>query len=173
MAFDQAVGATIRSWKLVAIFTLISLAAALTGPKIAKPIQSLVDAISGYFAMAVGVRIVRPEFRMTGRMVWNITGFYVYIIGGLALLAFVIPAVWVFNKWALAWTVVLLEGASASEGTRRSWEVTTGRFWRTLGFNIATLLPWYQAILQRDSLWGPSRQGLAGHAPAIESPEPL
>ncbi|WP_432482164.1 glycerophosphoryl diester phosphodiesterase membrane domain-containing protein [Kineococcus esterisolvens] len=47
-------------------------------------------------------------------------------------------AVWLWVKWSMATPVLLLEGLSVRRSLGRSWRLTRGAFWRTLGILLLT-----------------------------------
>jgi len=142
VAFDKAVGGTLRSWRWVLVFTSLSFLAALTVPRWASLLQGLLSSISWYFALAIAMRLVHPDFRMRARMAVRLTftGCAWTFMIFLGLLAFVVPGIWVGVKLSLAPYVVALEDCLVSEGLGRSWKVTDDRFWQTALFNIVVNL---------------------------------
>ncbi|MGD8195559.1 hypothetical protein ACEXQB_013795 [Herbiconiux sp. P18] len=62
------------------------------------------------------------------------TGLAVSIVVVILLsLALVVPAAWVSTKLALVPSVIVLERVGLVQAMRRSWSLTNGNFWRTLG----------------------------------------
>jgi len=95
-----------------------------------------------YSAFAEAVRSVRPDFRMTGRMLLGVIGnsFLAGILTFAAALCFVIPAYWVSIKVSLMpYTYALRNGAP--EALRVSWEMTNGYYWQTLGMYLLVSIP--------------------------------
>jgi hypothetical protein len=50
-----------------------------------------------------------------------------------ALLAFIIPGVWLWVALSLATVAIVVERVGAADGLRRSFELTRGNWWRTFG----------------------------------------
>ena len=70
---------------------------------------------------------------------------FLVVVGvGIAFLfgfvALVWPAVWLSTKWSIAPAAVVMDGVPGEVAMRRSWELTTGRFWRTFLFQLVLLL---------------------------------
>ncbi|TAJ49339.1 MAG: hypothetical protein EPO52_03425 [Herbiconiux sp.] len=55
-------------------------------------------------------------------------------------LAFVVGAFWIGTKLALVPSVIVLERRGVFASMRRSWQLTTGHFWRTLGVLVLVWL---------------------------------
>ena len=70
---------------------------------------------------------------------WQVVGIVVGVVGGLALVA---ASVWVFTRTSLVPSLIVLERLSIRRSVRRSWSLTTGYFWRTLGveFLVAAIV---------------------------------
>jgi len=56
-------------------------------------------------------------------------------IVGIAIAPFL--ALWLFVRFALAGVVVVAEGCKPTDGMRRAWRLTRGRWWRTFGFLLS------------------------------------
>lgn len=95
--------------------------------------------IVGYYLLAASVRTIDPSFRFTV-VRWFATLGWALLAGVLTLLAavaFIIPAFWVAPKLTLAPYVYLLSlGRSTENPVARSWRITTGHYWTTLGLNV-------------------------------------
>jgi len=93
--------------------------------------------VVSYFAIAAAVRTINPAYRMTAGQFFGILG-YSLLAGLLTMLAsfvFVIPAFWVGPKVLLTpYTYAITNGASGS--LEKTWNMTTGYYWPTLGFFI-------------------------------------
>ncbi|WP_432496122.1 glycerophosphoryl diester phosphodiesterase membrane domain-containing protein [Kineococcus auxinigenes] len=63
------------------------------------------------------------------------TGAVLLLVG---LLGWVAIALWLWVKWSMATPVLLLEGLSVRRSLGRSWRLTRGSFWRTLGILLLT-----------------------------------
>jgi len=62
-----------------------------------------------------------------------------YIIVAIVLLfTWIIPplGLWLWVRWSVSWEVLLIEGAGPIESFRRSWNLTRGSWWHTLGVII-------------------------------------
>jgi len=95
-----------------------------------------------YSAFAESIRSLRPDFRMTGRMLLGVIGnsFLAGILTFAAGLCFVIPAYWVGVKVSLMPFAYALRNG-APETLRVSWEMTNGYYWQTLGMYLLVGLP--------------------------------
>jgi hypothetical protein len=57
---------------------------------------------------------------------------------GFVVLVFAIPpAIFLSTRWSLSSQVIVLENVGASDGLKRSWELTKDFFWRVLGTSFA------------------------------------
>jgi len=68
-----------------------------------------------------------------------------YVLGGLALLALILPGIWLFVSWTVAVPALLTEDVRGLEALRRSFRLVRGLWWRTfaiflLGFILAGVL---------------------------------
>lgn len=61
----------------------------------------------------------------------------VSVLTGLAALALLLPAVFVFARLSVAQVVTVVEGVPLDRAIARSWALTRSRVWRTIGFIIA------------------------------------
>jgi hypothetical protein len=70
---------------------------------------------------------------------WQVLGIVIGVLGGLALVA---ASVWVFTRTSLVPSLIVLERLGIPQAVRRSWSLTTGYFWRTLGveFLVAAIV---------------------------------
>jgi hypothetical protein len=70
---------------------------------------------------------------------WQVVGIILGVVGGLALIA---AWVWVFTRTSLVPSLIVLERLSIRRSIGRSWSLTTGYFWRTLGveFLVAAIV---------------------------------
>ena len=93
----------------------------------------------------------RPDWRGSlsfaasrlGALVW--LSLLTAVLGVLALLAFVVPGVWLFVAWAVAVPALLFEGARGRSALGRSFALVRGRWWPTfgalvLGFMLAAVV---------------------------------
>jgi hypothetical protein len=65
-----------------------------------------------------------------------------FVLGvSLAVVALVLPAIWLAVAWSVAIPAMLVEGLGATEALRRSFRLTKDRWWATLGrFLVANIL---------------------------------
>ncbi len=139
-AFDEALYATVSSWPVVLILVVVSAAGAAQG---AGAIALNVCTIPwAYFAGANAVRTISPGYRMTagtvGRLLLaSIISCFAVLFG---LLALVWPGFYFGTKFSVAPAAIALDGVTAEVGLRRSWELTTGRFWRTFVFLVVSTI---------------------------------
>ncbi|MGC1380497.1 MAG: hypothetical protein WA814_05685 [Candidatus Baltobacteraceae bacterium] len=93
-------------------------------------------AIAIFFAIPAVARTVQPEFRMTFIRLLAIIGigFVIGLATELGLFLLIAPGIWIGIKLSqTVWCYLLSEGKSPFE---ESWQITTGHFWETFGFNI-------------------------------------
>lgn len=65
------------------------------------------------------------------------------LVGVLVVLVAIPVTVFLAIRWLYVTPVLAVEGARALDGVRRSWRLTAGRFWPTLGYLLmAALLVW-------------------------------
>lgn len=101
-----------------------------------------------YYSIAAAVRTVNPSYRMT---VGQFFGFFGYqILTGLltfiATIFFIIPGLWIGIKVSLApYIYAITNGEPDAIG--KSWNLTTGYYWHTLGFTVLLALGVFAAIL--------------------------
>ena len=56
-----------------------------------------------------------------------------YVLGSLALLALIIPGIWLFVSWTVALPAMLTEDVRGLDALRRSFRLVRGRWWPTFG----------------------------------------
>jgi hypothetical protein len=139
-AFDRAVRVTLRSWVWIVALMLAVLAFATLGAS-----QRALDVclfVWSFAAAANAMRTIDPTYRLDSSSVARLflVGAGVGIASVFGFVALVWPAVWLGTKWSMAEAAVIADGLPAEVAMRRSWELTTGRFWRTLLFGIVLLL---------------------------------
>jgi hypothetical protein len=108
--------------------------------KLALASPDLLGFLSLFFFYPTVARTARPEFRMTvGRFFATLGLILAYSLVCLAgFVAFVIPGFWIGVKWSLLpWTYLVGEGKNPFS---ESWDLTTGQFWETFGFNLLLVL---------------------------------
>jgi hypothetical protein len=139
-AFDEALYATVGSWPIVLILIVVSAAGAAQGA--GAQALNVCTIPWAYFAGANAVRTITPGYRMTAGTVGRLL--LAYIISGFAvvfgLLALVWPGFYLGTKFSVAPAAIALDGVTAEVGLRRSWELTTGRFWRTFLFLVVSTI---------------------------------
>jgi hypothetical protein len=66
-----------------------------------------------------------------GATLWLTIVFVAGILAGFV--AFIVPGIYLSIAWAVAYPVMLVEGAGGFAALRRSYQLTRGRWWATLG----------------------------------------
>ena len=103
--------------------------------------KAIVDA---YLGSEPDVRTsLRVALRRLPALIW--VSVLTYLLGGLALLALIIPGVWLFVSWTVAVPALLTEDVRGLEALRRSFRLVRGMWWRTfaiflLGYILAGIL---------------------------------
>ncbi|WP_337063166.1 glycerophosphoryl diester phosphodiesterase membrane domain-containing protein [Kineococcus sp. G2] len=87
--------------------------------------------VAGALALVPGVAVLALVDGTAGAA----TGAVLLLAG---LLGWVAVAAWLWVKWSMATPALLLEGLSARRAMGRSWRLTRGAFWRTLGVLLLT-----------------------------------
>ncbi|TFD74093.1 hypothetical protein E3T54_14930 [Cryobacterium sp. Sr8] len=89
--------------------------------------------------LAGGVMVAGVALLVTLGGAWVGLGVALGVLGGLALLAL---GTWLFTKTSLVPSLIVLERLGIRAAARRSWSLTDGYFWRTLGvqFLVATMV---------------------------------
>jgi hypothetical protein len=128
---------------LIVLGTVVGLALAMTGGGKEQMVQGpiaaceIVIVVMSYYAIAAAVRTLNPSYRMTAGQFFGFLG-YSIVAGLLTTLAsffFVIPAFWIGPKVLLTpYTYVITNGAPGA--LPKTWNMTTGYYWPTLGFII-------------------------------------
>lgn len=77
-------------------------------------------------------------FSAWGRMFWTRLLAGLAIIFGLLLL--IVPGVFLLVRFCFAESVAVVEHTSGTDALARSFEITKGRFWQTLGFCLVVAL---------------------------------
>ncbi|MFN2586678.1 MAG: hypothetical protein ABR613_00980 [Actinomycetota bacterium] len=81
----------------------------------------------------------RPEaassLRFAARRVHSLVWISVltFVLGGLALLALIVPGVWLWVSWTVAPAALLVEGTKGMKALRRSFRLVRGRWWPVFG----------------------------------------
>lgn len=83
-------------------------------------------------------------------------------LGAIGLIVFLPVVVFLFTRWSLNSSAIVLEKAGAIDGLKRSWELTKDFFWKVLGTSflggllslLITILPYFfvSAILEMTGL---------------------
>ena len=84
----------------------------------------------------------------TLRRYWGLLAVVVLyaLVALLAVTCILLPlAVWILVRWTVAVPVLLAEGAGPIAALARSWQLTRGSWWRTLGILVVVLLIQYVA----------------------------
>jgi hypothetical protein len=109
----------------------------------------------------IGMAIVLPA------IVVGLCLAFIYPLGIIAILIFMPVVVFLFTRWSLNSSAIVLEALGARDGLYRSWELTKDFFWRVLGTSflaslfalLITLLPAFFVGVAGDML-GISEQAL-------------
>jgi hypothetical protein len=104
--------------------------------------------LSGGIARAMAAdRVGEPTtmdevYRVGGRWMFPVLGTLVVaaLIVTLGFLALIIPGIYASVRLYAAVPAVVVEGAGVGDAIRRSWELTSGRFWHILGVVLLTAL---------------------------------
>ena len=73
-------------------------------------------------------------FRRLHSIIW--VSVLVYVLGGLALLALIIPGIWLFIAWTVAVPALLTEDVKGRRALGRSFRLVRGFWWRTFAIVI-------------------------------------
>jgi hypothetical protein len=168
-AYDRAVIALVRSWRVVAIFLVLDVAIASV-PNIAQTnVESALVFSWAFFAMANAIRSVFDAgYRMTNRTAGEflaaglLIGVTIVAVNIMAIVAFVQPpgnlqawlfatpgivvGIWLYVRWSCG-PVLGAQGIPAIKALDRSWRLTSLAFWPTLGiwavnFIVGSAVPW-------------------------------
>jgi hypothetical protein len=147
--FDKAVGIMVSRWKLLLVITIASVAVGTLDPALGAQIFNFFIIYWNFAAFANAVRLFDPSYKMTAGKVVTLIGINVGV--GLAtllgLLFFIVPGVWLGNKYSLSAIVAVAEDKGMRLATDRSWALTTGAFWPTLGFNVVVWIGYIGVVL--------------------------
>lgn len=129
---------------------------------LAADVCALAAVVVEFYALAAAVRTINPQYRMNVGQFFGIIG-YSLLVGLLTLVAalfLIIPAFWVGVKLLFTpYTYAVTNGERDAMG--KTWNMTTGHYWATLGFYIvAALVAGVAAVLGE----------LLGFAAAIGAP---
>ena len=103
--------------------------------------EELVLMIVSFYSLAAAVRTLNPDYRMTVGRFFGFIGWSIIaaLVTFAAALFFVIPAYWVGPKVSLTPYTYLVTD-NGSEALNRTWRMTTGYYWQTVGtFLLAAL----------------------------------
>jgi len=100
--------------------------------------------LTGWLAL-IGVAVAVAIAVIVGIIVLGVAlgsaGLVISILASVVLgLAFVVAAFWIGTKLALVPSVIVLERRGVFASMRRSWQLTGGHFWRTLGVLVLVYL---------------------------------
>jgi hypothetical protein len=109
-----------------------------------------------------GLAIIGPVLIL---VVLTFLGVFFRIVG---IIAYAVLVFYLANRWAISTEAIVLENKGASEGLKRSWELTQKHFWRVLGTSTAasaivllvTLIPNYSLNILTEWLSIPVTQAL-------------
>jgi len=116
-------------WTFLAA-TLVAVLLALLAQTIATGacFKAVADAYLG--RMPSWRRSLAETLRHLHSILW--ISFLTFLLGGLALIAFVIPGIWLFIAWTVAVPALLTEGVKGRKALGRSFRLVRGFWWRTL-----------------------------------------
>ena len=148
-SFDQAVQIVVSRWR---VFACVG-AAAIVGGLISVFVGLLI--LYGFLiywsfaALANAVRIFDPAYRMSGGKAATIVGISISVglLTELGLMAFIIPGIWVYNKYSMSLMIAAVEDKGVGAAITRSWKLTTNAFWPTLWFNVVVVLCYVAVIV--------------------------
>lgn len=116
-------------------------------------VTSLLALIAGQLATAASLKAVsggylgeKPQWRESLRFAFARLGSLVWLalLSGillfLAVLAFVVPAIYFYGAWAVAVPVLLLEDVRGRRALKRSRSLVQGRWWPTVGAILVGVL---------------------------------
>ncbi|MBF4574410.1 glycerophosphoryl diester phosphodiesterase membrane domain-containing protein [Herbiconiux sp. VKM Ac-1786] len=94
--------------------------------------------LAGWFALTAAAVIVVIAILVGIVLLANLLGGEGGLVAGILVtvllgIALIVPAAWLSTKLALVPSVIVLERAGLVQAVRRSWSLTNGNFWRTLG----------------------------------------
>lgn len=114
----------------IGLMRIISLIEGLFGPIY---IGALIYALSKLkqYQMVTYTEAITVGFRNWGRLWW--AQFVAGIFISLGFIALIVPGILLAIRYALIESVVILEGADASESRKRSSEITAGKGWQIFG----------------------------------------
>lgn len=158
---DEAIKIYRANWQvlagIVAVFVIpiqiLSIIAAQTGSTVGLIISGVIGALTspllgGAIAKAAGDLYLAREPQLGDTIAFTLRRFgallLIAILTGLAvvlgLLLLVIPGIFLMVRLYFGSIAVVLEGQGASDGMRRSFELTKGRFWPLLGAAIVIFI---------------------------------
>jgi hypothetical protein len=73
-------------------------------------------------------------FRRIHSILW--IQFLIGLLGGLALIALIVPGIWLIVSWTFAVSVLLVEDVKGIGALRRSFRLVRGSWWRVLGIVV-------------------------------------
>jgi hypothetical protein len=100
-------------------------------------VEAVRDVRDGRTDMSVGELFARTRPRLPALIV---AGILAGLGIALGLVLLVIPGLFLLSRWFLITPAIVVEGRSAGESFGRSWELTRGHAWSTLGLIVLTFL---------------------------------
>ncbi len=151
--FPGSFGSLLTSWAqiLIRLIATVSLTVFISYTYLEKPItfqNAFSFGLKRYWSVfganfLVGIMIGMP-IAFVGACI-------VFTIGSAAvgLIILFLPLIVFFSaKWSMSMPAIVLENLGASDGLKRSWNLTDEYFWRVLGTSFAaTLLTWLITLL--------------------------
>jgi hypothetical protein len=124
VSVEEDLSAFVGGFALIGLISILS-----TSLATAACYKAVVDAYLGEQPSA------RDSLAFVGRrlhsVIWIL--FLTYVLAGLALLALIIPGVWLYISWTVALPVLLTEDVCGSKALGRSFRLVRGRWWATFG----------------------------------------
>lgn len=137
-AFDKGFSAFIREWPLFAASGVISLALGFINGALGLIPPLIVLLYWIYRAFANAARLFDTTYQMNfGGIIRLICLAFVNAVAVvIGFLLLVVPGVWLANKLSLVLVASLRHDRDFLDAVRESWDLTTGRFWETVLFNV-------------------------------------
>lgn len=130
VALIAAIAVVVSGWRPVGTVFPVALEAWIA------PLYLMI-LVASYYALAAAVRTINPEYRMTVGQFFGFLG-YSLLVGLLTAIAgifLIVPAYWIGVKIMLTpYTYIVTDGAPGA--LRRTWDMTTGYYWQTVGMTL-------------------------------------
>ena len=83
-------------------------------------------------------RSLKETFRRLHSIVW--VSILVYVLASLALIALILPGIWLFVAWTVAVPALLTEGVKGRKALGRSFRLVRGFWWRAFAIVMLSLI---------------------------------